>query len=289
VYIASGDNFPDALSAAPAAAASGGPLLLTPTNYEPAEIVAAITRLAPHRIVVVGGVNAVSADVFAAYGKLAPVIERISGADRYETSRLIAAAAFPVPVAPVAPTGAASAAVVGTRNAYLATGSNFPDALAASAAAGTLGEPVILVNGAATTVDAATSKLFTDLQIGHLRIAGGTAAVSAGLETALTGAGYSTERYAGATRYDTSVLINAIFDANNASGTVYLAVGTGYADALSGGALAAVDASPMFITPGNCVPVSVLQAILTLKATNVVLLGGPNALSASVADLIECE
>lgn len=281
VYIASGANFPDALSAAPAAAKLGGPLLLTAPDVLPAVISDEITRLAPHQIVVVGGVNAVSASVYDVLATLAPAIERQSGADRYETSRIVAAAAFayiapPVTVPPAASTG----------YAFIANGGNFPDALGASSAAGKNGVPVILVNGAAYGVDDATKQLLTDLKISSVGIAGGIAAISAGIEGDLGVAGYSNHRYDGADRYETSLLINnSVF---STAGIVFLAVGTGYADALSGGALAAAYGAPMFITPGNCIPVAVLKKINSLGASQVVLLGGPNALSDSVANLTRC-
>jgi putative cell wall-binding protein len=59
-YIANGGNLPDALSAAPVAALQSAPVLLVPSDSIPAAIQAELTRLHPARIVVLGGVNAVS-------------------------------------------------------------------------------------------------------------------------------------------------------------------------------------------------------------------------------------
>ncbi|GAA2227247.1 cell wall-binding repeat-containing protein [Herbiconiux moechotypicola] len=60
VYIASGETFPDALSASAAAAASHGPLLLVAKDGIPASVVAELKRLNPRKITVVGGPNTVS-------------------------------------------------------------------------------------------------------------------------------------------------------------------------------------------------------------------------------------
>ncbi len=62
-----------------------------------------------------------------------PEMQRLSGADRYATAAAVSAASFS-PGVPVA---------------YVATGANFPDALAAGAAAAERGGPVLLVTGSA--------------------------------------------------------------------------------------------------------------------------------------------
>jgi hypothetical protein len=60
---------------------------------------------------------------------------------------------------------------------------------------------------------------------------------------------------------------------------VYLAVGTGFADALSGAALAGSTSSPLYVVPSTCVPSGVLQEISDLGATKVVLLRGTAVLT----------
>ena len=63
VYLASGTGFADALAGAPAAGMQAGPVLLvTPTSI-PAVVAAELTRLHPARIVILGGIGAISAAV----------------------------------------------------------------------------------------------------------------------------------------------------------------------------------------------------------------------------------
>ena len=273
VYVANGRNYPDALSAAPAAAYADGPLLLTEFASLPTVIADEIVRLDPDRIVVVGGTAVVSTSVEAELEalQLGDQVERIAGADRYETSRLVSADAFTT-----APT------------AFIATGTNFPDALAASAAAGHYAGPVILTNGSATSIDTDTLALLDTLNTTEVLLAGGTAVVSPGIEASLNTVfgDVNVRRLAGADRYGTSVAINT--DTFATSTTVYLAVGTGYADALSGAALAGKNDAPLFVVPGTCVPQAVLDAIIDLGATDVVLFGGTAALTAAVANLTSC-
>jgi putative cell wall-binding protein len=276
VFVANGRNYPDALSAAPAAAFLAAPLLLTERDSLPGVIAEQIQRLGPDRIVVVGGTGVISTSVASQLEALLPgtQVDRLGGADRYETSRVVTADAF-------GDTGAA--------DAFIATGTNFPDALSASAAAGAKSAPVILVNGSAPTLDLPTLDLLDDLGVDQAYLAGGPAVVSNGILgqlAILLGDGNAT-RLAGPDRYGTSIAINtSVFDESD---VVYLAVGTGYADALAGAALAGKNLAPLFIVPGTCVPQLVLDAIVSFGADEVVLLGGVNALSSAVAELTPCE
>ena len=65
VYISSGTNFPDALSAAPVAGMQNAPVLLVPNSSIPADVQTELDRLNPAHIYVVGGTATISADVQA--------------------------------------------------------------------------------------------------------------------------------------------------------------------------------------------------------------------------------
>lgn len=272
VYVATGRNYPDALSAAPAAAKQGGPLLLTPSTSLPANVKSEIQRLKPALIVVVGGKSVVSDSVYAQLKKLAPAIRRDGGSDRYETSRIVTEKAF----------GS------GSSKAFFATGANFPDALSASAAAGSSGSPVILVNGMDSKVDSATASLIQKLGVTSGVVAGGTGVVSSKMEASLKGQPGVTSvvRYAGADRYSTSYAIN---DASfTKAPKAYFAVGTGFADALAGAALAGAGSAPLYVVPGNCVPSNLVTKLAKDGTTNRVLLGGVSVLGNGVAHLKRC-
>jgi putative cell wall-binding protein len=262
LYVASGRNFPDALSAAPAAAAAGGPLLLTDPENLPTATRDAIVRLEPASIVVVGGPVSVSDTVLGQLGRLAPTT-RVAGADRYATSRAVVSAGF----------STATTAIV-------ATGANFPDALSASAAAGAKAEPVILVPGTASTVDSATLALLDQLGVQTVDIAGGTAVVAAGVESSLR-AQFTVSRLAGADRYATSSAINrSVF---GSAGSVYLASGANFPDALSGAALAGRNGAPLAVVPPTCFTNETLADVTALGATQRILLGGTSALGDDIA------
>lgn len=275
VYIANGLNYPDALSAAPAASLQGGPLLLVTPTEIPAPIAAEIARLRPAKIVVVGGPASVSPAVFTQLSAMAPEILRIGGLGRYEVSRGVAEYAFGGPDGP------------GATVAYIATGRNFPDALSAGGAAALQFAPVITVDGEAQEVDPETRQLLIDLGVTTVKIAGGPASVSPALMASIDAIpGIEVMRLWGLGRYEASGAINR--DAFTTADVVFLAVGTNYPDALSGGAVAGAFGAPIYVIPRECIPSYVLDDIESFGATQVIVLGGPGSVADSVLDYAEC-
>jgi putative cell wall-binding protein len=126
-YVATGDLFPDALAAGPAAVASDGPILLTDPNDLSGPTAAELQRLAPARIVILGGTAAISSGVEQALRKFTSgSVSRLAGSNRFDTAAVIST---------TLPNGPATI--------YLATGDDFPDALAGVPLAGT--NPLLLV------------------------------------------------------------------------------------------------------------------------------------------------
>jgi len=97
VYIATGENFPDALGAAATAALGLGPVLLVQQNAVPAPTLTELNRLQPPDIVIVGGTAVISAGVEAQLEGLGwgPTVTRIAGANRYDTAAALSFATFP--------------------------------------------------------------------------------------------------------------------------------------------------------------------------------------------------
>lgn len=272
VYVATGSNFPDALSAAPAAALQDAPLLLVPNDSIPPKVRAEIQRLSPELIVVAGGPASVSEAVYAELATLAPSIRRESGPDRYAVSESVTRNAF----------------VDGATTAYIATGATFPDALSASSAAGSKSAPVILVDGLQPAVSSELATLLSDLGVTHISIAGGPGSVVPSLEESLRTLDGVVEvrRFTGADRFVVSGQINR--DSFATSTRVYLASGMTYPDALSGAAVSGPQGAPLYVIPGTCVPSYVLQDIVSMGATEMVILGGPGSVLPAVERFVQC-
>ncbi|MGZ6338747.1 MAG: cell wall-binding repeat-containing protein, partial [Candidatus Limnocylindrales bacterium] len=87
VYLASGTGFADAVAAGPIAVRDHGVVLLTPPDAMSPIVETELARLAPQRVVVVGGPSAVSNAVLARAGEIAGVTaQRVAGADRFATA-----------------------------------------------------------------------------------------------------------------------------------------------------------------------------------------------------------
>ncbi|MEN8602461.1 cell wall-binding repeat-containing protein [Microbacterium rhizosphaerae] len=129
VLVATGANYPDAEAAVPAAAALSAPILLVNGSASAVESATAaeLARLGADRVTVLGGLNAISAGVASTMGSNVTV-DRVAGADRYETAVAIAHLASPATSA----------------DAYIASGENFPDALAAATLLGAAPGPIYL-------------------------------------------------------------------------------------------------------------------------------------------------
>lgn len=159
-FFATGMNFPDALSVGAVAAHLFKPVLLVAPDSIPPETQAVIDLAGITRSIVVGGEAAVSSSVF----NRLPSPERWAGQNRFETAAVVAQQA--------ASLGVSFAEV------HLATGMNFPDALAAGAAAGKNGSPVLLTT--AETVPSSTSDFLSGNKnlIDRVYLYGGGSAIS---------------------------------------------------------------------------------------------------------------
>jgi putative cell wall-binding protein len=159
-YVGNGVSFPDALAGSAAGAALGGPVLLSEPTALPAATANELARLRPARIVVLGGPGAVSEAVEGELASIAPTT-RASGLNRYETAINLSRDGY----APDSPP-----------TVFIASGTDFPDGLAAGAAAGVAGGPLILV-GASLSPQVATE--LVRLNPARVVILGGPGAVPA--------------------------------------------------------------------------------------------------------------
>ena len=124
--VASGQVFPDALSVGTFASREGYPILLVKKDSVPSQIQNAIKDLDINKTYIAGGLNTISKSTEA---KLPNVVERMAGSTRYETSVAIAKSKF----------GA-------SKEAYIASGEEFADALVISPISGKFNRPTLLVS-----------------------------------------------------------------------------------------------------------------------------------------------
>ncbi len=266
VFIASGETFPDALSAASRAGAEGAPMLLIRSAGLPDETAAELTRLRPERIVIVGGPNNVSTAVagqLVGYATSGQVV-RVGDNDHYATSVAVSRL-YPAKVT----------------TAYLASGEDFPDALAGAALAGHQGAPLLLTPKAGLTP--ATRAELERLAPQQIIVLGGPAALSdTVLQAAAPLSGSPIRRIAGTDRYLTAAAVAA--EIESGSSTTYVASGQNFPDALVGAAASARDGAPLLLTPKDQVHPATGQALNTQRPQALYALGGATVISSSTME-----
>jgi putative cell wall-binding protein len=230
------DVYADNLSGGPLAAREEAPLLYTETDALSEETAAEIERLGATRAIVLGGTAAVSEAVVDELVASGVEVTRIGGANRFETSALVAEAL-----------GSA------TGTAYVVEGENtdpargWPDPVSITPLAAFQGDPILLVNR--DRLPDETAGAIADLGIDQVVITGGTAAVSQAVEDAIA---VPTSRLAGDTRYQTGLAVyQAQLEAGMSPATLTLATGQDWPDALAAGPLSAIAGTTFAIIDGQ--------------------------------------
>lgn len=159
-YVATGLAFADALTASVAAADDDAPVLLAGEQHLPEATRGELDRLDVDEIVLVGGQAAVAESVESELNEHADWVTRVAGSQRFETAAAVSAHRGLEPA----------------DEAFLATGEDFPDVLAAAPAA--VSADAALLLPAQRTLPSATRDELDRLGVDEATIAGGTSAVS---------------------------------------------------------------------------------------------------------------
>lgn len=190
----------------------------------------------------------------------------IQGTDRFETAVKTSELGF----------------ATGATNVIIATGRNWPDALGASSLAGALDAPILLVEK--SSIPPKVADEIERLGATSATIIGGVGAVDDGVKNALldTGAISSVTRIAGTDRYDTARRIAAEtikVSGSSFDGTVFVATGQNYADALAASPAAARNGWPTLLVPSNSDVPATTQSFVAANASRAVILGGLGAVA----------
>jgi stage II sporulation protein D len=230
VVLGRGDIPVDALTGSVLASKYNAPLLLTTSNTLPDSILSEIKSLNPStkKVYILGGISAISDTVKGQLVKAGFVVERVTGADRYQTSVNIAKK------------------ILGFNEIIITNGSEkSPDALSIASYAARNQIPILLTHS--TKLSDSVKDFVKNQTISKAYIIGGTVAVSNTVDSELKALGVpSVERINGANRYDTSVAIAKRFNFDNSN--VFFSRGDQFVDALPGAVLAAKFNSPVILT-----------------------------------------
>lgn len=270
VVVATARDWPDALGGAALAGALDGPILLVDPHSVPASVTAEITRLGATRAVILGGTAAVGVAVQDELDDMLSVT-RLGGVTRYETARLIAAAAI---------------VELGSRydgTAFVATGVNFPDALSSSPLAASKGWPIYLVDPR-VGVDAGLESAMRSDGVDRALILGGSGVLSDAIASELPVA--TTLRLAGTDRYRTALAVAdyGVTTAGLSWDGVAITTGGNFPDALAGGVLQGRSGSVILLTRTDSLDPGAETALRMNKVDidEVRFLGGTSAVSEAV-------
>lgn len=268
VILASGANYPDALSASALAGVHDAPIILTDPTELSSKAAATIKQLSPSTIYVVGGPSAVSDEVLQAANNICGSNTiRLYGSTRYETSLEI-----------LRQCNSSSDTVI------VATGVNYADSLSISPFAYVTKSPIVLCdpNGGLTqeAIEAIRAGGFS-----RAILVGGNAAVPDVVISQLNNANIATDgirRLSGATRYETSAQITA-FEISETSlftaDPLGFATGSNYADALAMGPCMGRINSPLLLVDNGAQTVCAYIERLKGNVGNAFVAGGINAVS----------
>jgi putative cell wall-binding protein len=223
VVLARADEYADALVGVPLAAEKNAPLLLTAGSSLPVSTKTELQRvlLGGGTVYLLGGTSAIPAAVESQVRSLGYATVRYSGSDRFGTAVSVANA------------------LGNPTTVLLATGTNFPDALAAGPAASAVHGAILLSSDKAMVQP---TSAYLAAHPGTVYAVGGPAAAADPQATPVFGA----DRYATAVAVATRFFAGAI--------GVGLATGTNFPDALSGGALLAHAGQPILLSDPAVLP-----------------------------------
>ena len=262
VIIADSGNYPDALTATVLAHVLDAPILLNNTRYLEDDVAREIVRLGASEVIIVGGHKSISENVKSQLAKYDQnKVQRIWGRDRYVTSSELAYEIQRL-------TGKVNKAII-------ASGENFPDALATAPLGSKEIAPILLVTR--NQMDKKVSKALKDLNIKRVYVAGGQNSVSKKLEAQLP---QVIRRFSGQDRYETAILVASYTYPE--SKEVFVASGEVFPDALVIGPVCARRKAPILLSKST--PVKVTDDYIEKsKIEYLYIIGGTNTIYAETA------
>jgi putative cell wall-binding protein len=274
VVIAAGLSWADALGASALAGALNGPILLVTKGGLPSYTSKEITRLKAKKAVIVGGTGVVSDTVVVLLRKQGLTVERVAGHDRAGTAAKVAERT-------VKALGAAKR--TWDRIAFVSGQDGWADALVAGALSAKKGWPLFLAERSRLSTE--TSATLSALRVNRVFILGGSGSVGDGVVGILRGRGITVERWAGADRYMTALVVAAKSAYYGMSWySVAVASGTSFADATASGPVQAKANSFVLLSPGRYLHPEVAKALVAhrFKPPRIRTLGGDAAVNYEV-------
>lgn len=262
VVLANQDNYSDVLTAAPFAKANNASLLYVSSNSISKEVMSEISRLKAKEITIIGGEKSVDEGLKKELEKRNFKVERLSGADRYQTSAEIASKLIDNK----------------TTTLEIASGENYADALSLNNAAEKDKAPILLVR--VNVIDKSVEDVIKSSKASLINIAGGEKSVSESTKANIKKISNATvNRIGGADRYETSILLAKY---SGSKEIVVVASGENFADALVAAPFSAKQKGAILLTNKYKLGQKTEQFIKDTKFNESYVIGGEKSVSKDV-------
>lgn len=274
IIIASGDDFPDALSGCVLSSKVNAPILLVgkDTKSSQASINFIKSKLNVNgTIYVLGGESSVNEEIGRCFKSLGyNNIKRLGGINRFDTNKIIINALNTKKGTPV----------------FIVNGFDFADALSVSSIAGSKEYPIILSDSTGLPDEA--KDLIKSIEPSKIFIVGGENSIGSNvideIKNIVPMSDGSIARIGGNDRYETSLNVCKYF--NLSSDTAVIASGENFPDALSSSALAAKLNAPIILTNGINIS-SQKRYLDQCNYKKLILLGGIGIINNDVENILE--
>lgn len=266
IILVNGNNFPDALSAAPLAKQLDAPILLSEKDYLSDAITNKIKGLQPDDIYIIGGTGSISENVVNILDSLGNIrLHRIYGQDRYSTSTAVADYIL---------TNFSTSDTI-----FVTNGEGYADALSVAPIAAQKGIPVLLSQKDGFTD--ATKQFLNKNNIKKAYVVGGTGVISDSILSNFS----DPQRIWGVDRYETNINVIDYFKSSIDSNSMFISSGENFPDALASSALVAKQSSILLLMPKT--PSLHIKQFLTSfidsdnspKVNTLYIIGGTGAIS----------
>lgn len=272
VVIASGENYPDALCAAPLAKKYNAPILLTESATLNENVKKEIKRLNAKHVFIIGKYASVSQKAENEIKSLVDDIKRLGGNDRYETSVIVAKE------------------LENINGITVTSGYGFADALSIASIAAQKGMPILLTGKDKLPEVVKNYIEQNNVNIKNSYIVGGQGVIS---DNTAQQVSKTSIRLYGQDRFETNLNVMKYFKQDLQFDNLYVVqadgpTGNEFADALSGSALSAKTSSAVILTY-KTIPSATENFIKENIETksNIIALGGVAAVPESIVQNLE--
>jgi len=257
IVLTTGENYPDALCAAPLAGKYNAPILLVGRNGLDSKTIAEINRLNPQKAFIVGGKGVIPGSVENQLNGMNIKVQRFAGGDRYETALLVARD------------------VGMSKGLFIVSGEDYIDALSVAPIAAVTGMALLPVPSSDLTKNQKSQ--LSRVKLDQVIIVGDLKKISKNIRSQFP----NTQIIDDDSPYHRNISVINYFKNDLNCDSVFVATGQSYPDALSAAAYAKKNKNPIILLDGNKFSSATEKFFSENFVSKIFVLGGESVISSS--------